>query len=330
MPLKPDKTTTIKFKSSTLTIKEKIIPSTARSTKDIAEWCKKGQPMKPNRPLASDGRARGIVVHNTPAIKVKGTTMAEQYTRATWPNCNMGGVVVHFYASPQEAWQNLELTEQGWHATDGSSRTRGHVDASYSTLGGNLDCIAVEIPGKESEDTGAKLVAYLLYKTGLTIKDVYTHNYFISSAVYGMYPTDGYIENSYKNCPIYILDHWDSFLERVNNYLKELCSVNSGIDTSPSEPTSSENSNITYDSTPLYLVQVGAFSKKENAEVYKSEAINKGFKQSYIRSSTVNGKTLYRVQVGAFANKGNAEAYLKEAKSKGFDALIVQTVKPNS
>ena len=323
MPLKPDKTTTIKFKSSTLTIKEKIIPSTARSTKDIAEWCKKGQPMKPNRPLASDGRARGIVVHNTPAIKVKNTTMAEQYTRATWPNCNMGGVVVHFYASPQEAWQNLELTEQGWHATDGSARTRGHVDASYSTLGGNLDCIAVEIPGKESEDTGAKLVAYLLYKTGLTIKDVYTHNYFISSAVYGMYPTDGYIENSYKNCPIYILDHWEAFLKKVEGYLSEL-RPSSSPSVSP-EPENTPNEGL--DESYLYKVQIGAFGVKANAEKYKEEAVKAGFSNSYITSTTSKGKTLYRVQVGAFSSLTNAQSYAKKAKNKGFDVIIIKTVK---
>ena len=323
MPLKPDKTTTIKFKSSTLTIKEKIIPSTARSTKDIAEWCKKGQPMKPNRPLASDGRARGIVVHNTPAIKVKNTTMAEQYTRATWPNCNMGGVVVHFYASPQEAWQNLELTEQGWHATDGSARTRGHVDASYSTLGGNLDCLAVEIPGKESEDTGAKLVAYLLYKTGLTIKDVYTHNYFISSAVYGMYPTDGYIENSYKNCPIYILDHWEAFLKKVEGYLSELRPSSSPSVSPEPENTPNEGKDESY----LYKVQIGAFSVKANAEKYKDEAVKAGFKGSYITSTTSKGKTLYRVQVGAFSSLTNAQSYARAAKNKGFDVIIIKTIK---
>ena len=323
MPLKPDKITTIKFKSSTLTIKEKIIPSTARSTKDIAEWCKKGQPMKPNRPLASDGRARGIVVHNTPAIKVKNTTMAEQYTRATWPNCNMGGVVVHFYASPQEAWQNLELTEQGWHATDGSARTRGHVDASYSTLGGNLDCLAVEIPGKESEDTGAKLVAYLLYKTGLTIKDVYTHNYFISSAVYGMYPTDGYIENSYKNCPIYILDHWEAFLKKVEGYLSELRPSSSPSVSPEPENTPNEGKDESY----LYKVQIGAFSVKANAEKYKDEAVKAGFKGSYITSTTSKGKTLYRVQVGAFSSLTNAQSYAKKAKNKGFDVIIIKTIK---
>ena len=323
MPLKPDKITTIKFKSSTLTIKEKIIPSTARSTKDIAEWCKKGQPMKPNRPLATDGRARGIVVHNTPAIKVKNTTMAEQYTRATSPNCNMGGVVVHFYASPQEAWQNLELTEQGWHATDGSARTRGHVDASYSTLGGNLDCIAVEIPGKESEDTGAKLVAYLLYKTGLTIKDVYTHNYFISSAVYGMYPTDGYIENSYKNCPIYILDHWEAFLKKVEGYLSELRPSSTPSVSPEPENTPNEGKAESY----LYKVQIGAFGVKANAEKYKEEAVKAGFSNSYITSTKSKGKTLYRVQVGAFSSLTNAQSYAKKAKNKGFDVIIIKTIK---
>lgn len=332
MPLTPDKSYTVNFKSSSLSIKQKIIPPTARSIKNIAEWCYKGDLMKPNAILASDGRARGIVVHNTPAIKVKGTTMSEQYTRATWPNCNMNGVVVHFYCCPIEAWQNLDLTEQGWHATDGGTRTRGHATASYKTVGGNLDCVAVEIIGKESEENGARLVAYLLHHLNLTIYDVYTHNYFISSAVYGNYPNDGFIQNSYKNCPIYILDHWQSFLDKVSMYLKELSEKQLDLKPTPIIPTvvpspqmgTSTSQEQQKPKKVLHLVQVGAFSKKSNADNYLLEAKKRGFKDSYVTSTTTNGNTLYRVQVGAFSSKENAMKYAKEANSKGFASIIVQ------
>ena len=330
MPLKPDKTTTISFKSSTLTIKEKIIPDSALSIKNQSDWCKKGQHVKPCRRF-EDGVPKGICVHNTPAIPVKGTTMSEQYTRATWPNCNMGGVAVHYYTSPEEAWQNLRLDEQGWHATDGSARTTAHDGASYKTIGGNLDCIAVEIVGPESEDNGARLVAYLLNKYNLTIKDVYTHNYFISYAVYNLKPSDKFINNSYKNCPVYILAHWEAFLKKVECYLSELKSLSSSEPVSP-EPENTENTENTTkagtdDEAYLYKVQIGAFSVKANAEKYKEEAVKAGFNGSYITSTTSKGKTLYRVQVGAFSSLTNAQSFARKAKNKGFDVIIIKTIK---
>lgn len=325
MPLKPDKTTTIIFKSSNLIIKEKIIPDSALSIKDQSDWCKKGQHVKPCRRF-ENGIPKGICVHNTPSISVKGTTMSEQYTRATWPNCNMGGVAVHYYTSPEEAWQNLRLDEQGWHATDGSSRTTAHDGASYKTIGGNLDCLSVEIVGPESEDNGARLVAYLLNKYNLTIKDVYTHNYFISYAVYNLKPADKFITNSYKNCPVYILDHWEAFLKKVDGYLSEL--KPSSTHSVPTEPENTEETAKSgMDEDYLYKVQIGAFSIKENAEKYKEEAVKAGFKGSYITSTTSKGKTLYRVQVGAFSSLTNAQSYARAAKNKGFDVIIIKTIK---
>lgn len=326
MPLKPDKTTTISFKSSTLTIKEKIIPDSALSIKNQSDWCKKGQHVKPCRRFES-GVPKGICVHNTPSISVKGTTMSEQYTRATWPNCNMGGVAVHYYTSPEEAWQNLRLDEQGWHATDGSARTTAHDGASYKTIGGNLDCIAVEIVGPESEDNGARLVAYLLNKYNLTIKDVYTHNYFISYAVYNLKPSDKFINNSYKNCPVYILAHWEAFLKKVEGYLAELKSLSSSAPVSPEPENTESTAKAGKDDDYLYKVQIGAFSVKANAEKYKEEAVKAGFKGSYITSTTSKGKTLYRVQVGAFSSLTNAQSYARAAKNKGFDVIIIKTIK---
>lgn len=325
MPLKPDKTTIIKFKSSNLIIKEKIIPDSALSIKDQSDWCKKGQHVKPCRRFEND-IPKGVCVHNTPSIPVKGTTMSEQYTRATWPKCNMGGVAVHYYTSPEEAWQNLRLDEQGWHATDGSSRTTAHNGASYNTIGGNLDCLSVEIVGTESEENGARLVAYLLNKYNLTIKDVYTHNYFISYAVYNLKPADKFINNSYKNCPLYILDHWGAFLKKVEGYLSELRpSSSTSVSTEPEN--TEDNTKVGMDEDYLYKVQIGAFSVKENAEKYKEKAVKAGFRGSYITSTTSKGKTLYRVQVGAFSSLTNAQSYACAAKNKGFDVIIIKTIK---
>ena len=204
--LKPDK---IISTPNGLTIKQKIIPDSLRATKDVASWSKKGAKMKPCAKLNNGtGKPKGITVHNTGDIKVpSGTNAAEQYTRATL-NGNMAGVVVHFYVWDNEIWQNLREDERGWHAADGSSRRKSQRK-DCSTIGGNLDTIAIECIGnrKGSEDTTAKLAAHLCNKYKLDpATDVYTHKYF--------YPA--------KNCPQYILPHWNTFLATVKEYYYRL------------------------------------------------------------------------------------------------------------
>ena len=195
-----------------LKIKQKIIPNSMKAPKDVASWCKKGSKMKPCAKLNNGtGKPKGITVHNTGDIKVaKETNAAEQYTRATY-NGNMSGVVVHFYVWNTEIWQNLNENERGWHATDGSTRRKSQRKDG-STIGGNLDTIAIECIGnnKVSEETTAKLVAYLCLKHNLSPDtDVYTHKYF--------YPN--------KYCPQYILPHWNTFLSSVKKYFNALTIV---------------------------------------------------------------------------------------------------------
>ncbi len=197
--LVPDGVTTVKIADVTLSIKQKVIPDGARASRNVASWCRRGAPMKPLLPLGGDGKARGVVIHNTDDIATDPRTdPAEQYTRATWPNCHMSGAVVHFYVWHDSIWQNLRLDEQGWHAGDGSSR---RSDGRGGYIGGNADCVAVECIGKdrESENTAAALAAWLLKTHGLGTENLYTHKFFSPK----------------KNCPEYILDHWDAFVSRV-------------------------------------------------------------------------------------------------------------------
>jgi N-acetylmuramoyl-L-alanine amidase CwlA len=218
--LTPDKIITT---PNGLTIKQKIIPDSLVATKDVASHVKKGQKMKPCKKLSDGtGKPKGITVHNTGDIKVaSGTTAAEQYTRATF-NGNMSGVVVHYYVWKTDIWQNLREDERGWHAADGTSRRKSQrLDGSK--IGGNLDTIAIECVGNnaQSEETTAKLVAHLCYKHGLNpATDVYTHKYF--------YPS--------KNCPVYILPHWSTFLNNVKKFYNELKKEEKPAATQPATP----------------------------------------------------------------------------------------------
>ena len=69
----------------------------------------------------------------------------------------------------------------------------------------------------------------------------------------------------------------------------------------------------------LYRVQVGAYSKKENAEAQLKKVKAAGFSDAFI--AVVDGK-LYRVQIGAFSEKANAEAQLAKVKKAGFSCFV--------
>ena len=68
----------------------------------------------------------------------------------------------------------------------------------------------------------------------------------------------------------------------------------------------------------LFRVQLGAFSKEENAEALKQRLHALGF-DAFIRKDGA----LHRVQVGAFREQANADALAAKLKSHGFDAFIV-------
>lgn len=78
------------------------------------------------------------------------------------------------------------------------------------------------------------------------------------------------------------------------------------------------------DSDTLYRVQVGAYSKKANADNQLKEIKAKGF-EAFITQAD----GLYKVQVGAYKQKSNADSMLAKVKVAGFDAFITtQTGRP--
>lgn len=207
MALTPDKTRV----EHGLTIHEKIIPWGAVWTKNYGSY-KKGDKYKADRLLSGGtGEAAGVTIHNT-----DGGANAETYTRATYPNQNMKDSRVHYYTDDKEAWQNLLETEVGWHAGDG----RGN---------GNETTIAIEIimRGKAiaddaaAEDNGAKLAAILLLRHGLGIDKLYTHNHWMGHP-------DSIVYGASKNCPFYILPHWDTFKAKVAAYMAQFRGAESG------------------------------------------------------------------------------------------------------
>lgn len=227
--LVPDKTETI----NGVVIKTKIIPITAKMNKDTGRH-KKGDPFRDQRKINGTGKATYLTIHNTPAIKqAAGTTMSEQYSRATYPNQAMSTTRVHYYTDAVETWQNLPETDVSWHAGETA----------------NLCSISIEVIGDsaKAEDNGARLAAMRLIANKIPIERMVTHNKWMGLP-------DKVVVGAAKNCPFYILPHWPEFVSKVIKYMQEF----SGKPVPEPDPDPSTD--------VMYRVQVGAFRVKANAE----------------------------------------------------------------
>jgi len=197
--LTPDK---VRYENG-VKINEKIIPDSARASRAIASWVPKGGKMKPGLKM----KPIGVTMHNTNDL-AKIHDDAEQYTRATWPNCNMAGVAVHYYVDDTCAWQNLEEDEQGWHAADGFGPGNTQTIA--------IECIMDGSGSKEdlgARDNAARLAASILKRHGWTIDNLYTHNHWMGQP-------DKIAYGVRKNCPIFLLPKWEEFKNLVKFYLQ--------------------------------------------------------------------------------------------------------------
>lgn len=75
----------------------------------------------------------------------------------------------------------------------------------------------------------------------------------------------------------------------------------------------------TNNSGGFYYVQIGAFSKKANADDLVRQAKSKGFD-----AFTKYENKLYKVQLGAFSNKNNAYDLANRAKRAGLNVFVAQ------
>lgn len=83
-------------------------------------------------------------------------------------------------------------------------------------------------------------------------------------------------------------------------------------------------SNKTDKADKIYRVQVGSFSKEENAKNMLNK-LNKSGVDGYIVNVTVSGKPLKRVQVGAFSVENNAKNMLNKLKDMGYSEAFILT-----
>jgi hypothetical protein len=210
-------------------------------------------------PRGNRQKTVAVTIHNTDAInQAQGTTMSEQYTRATYYG-NMKDVRVQYYVDDVEAWNCMPNDYVNWSCADGCANPNS----------GNNTSIAIEIIGNsaKAEDNGARIAAYLLKQYGLDVNNgLRTHTYWLNvkDGKTGSIDELNVMWNSYKNCPIYIIPHWQDFKAKVQTYLDEL---NGNTPTPQPTPTPVTES--------LYRVrkswddassQVGAYKNLNNAK----------------------------------------------------------------
>lgn len=226
-------------------VSAKIIPDGTvwkDDSKAKAAGFRKGDLYKKQKKLTNGtGKVLSVTVHNTKGhagIDDEG----ELYTRATY-NENMGSARVHFYVDKNGAWQNLKAgtgmvpddpegsAEVAWHAGDGSTQD-----------GGNMTSLSLEIIMGENDesinsaayDNGARLIAWLLNKHGLTVDDVVSHTYWVNKTKGKIFADkDDQSTNiiyGQKWCPVYIFDsntksvakkNWLEFKALISKYLED-------------------------------------------------------------------------------------------------------------
>ena len=77
----------------------------------------------------------------------------------------------------------------------------------------------------------------------------------------------------------------------------------------------------------FYRVQVGAFSKKTNAENYLKTMKALGFNDAYVTNVTqANGSVLYKVQIGSFSKYANAEALKEKLAKQNISCFIAKVI----
>lgn len=320
------------YKVNGVTVKEKIIPDGTRwkdANKAKSSGFSANALYKKQQKLSGGtGKVQSVTIHNTSDL-ANVNDDGEQYTRATY-NENMGSARVHFYVDDVCAWQNLRAgtgmcsadpngsAEVGWHAGDGSLAD-----------GGNMTSLSMEIimgdhtaaHDQAAKDNGARLAAWLLYKHGLGIDKLVTHTYWVNHSA-GERHADvdeqcTNLINGQKWCPLYIfgnttnkktaLANWRAFKALVQKYLDAF----KGGQTAATKPTTAPQT------SKLYRVQVGAYTRLAGAQATLYAVREAGFDAIVVKVGA-----MYKVQIGAFQSHANAQAAAKKAKAAGFTSFV--------
>lgn len=242
---------------------------------------------------------KGIMVHSTGAnnpnlcryVGPDDGLLGENKYGNHWNNYYPGGqqICVHAFIGKLKdgsvaTYQTLPWDHRGWH---------GGGDANNTHIGFEIceDGLTDAAYFDKVYQEAVELCVYLCKEYNLTEKDIIDHS---EGHDLGIASNHGDVK------------HWfpkhgksmDTFRADVKNLLTQ------------KEPETQ---------AVIYRVQVGAFTKKTNAEKKRMALVSAGFEDAFL--ACVDGN-LWRVQVGAYSVKANAEKKLAEVQKKGFTGFV--------
>lgn len=188
-------------------------------------------------------------------------------------------VSFHYAVDDKEIIRGIPENRNAWHAGDGNG------DGNRKSIGVEI-CYSLSGGSKftQAEKNAAEFIASLLKERGWGIGRLKKHQ-----------------DWSGKYCPHKTLDNgWQRFVDMVSSYMND------------------NTNSITQDGNTLYRVQVGAFSKADNATKLRAELASAGYDTLIVYADD----GLYKVQVGAYAVKSNATNMESKLKKAGYATYI--------
>jgi N-acetylmuramoyl-L-alanine amidase CwlA len=208
----------------------------------------------------------------------------------------------HYFVDDDSITQTVPDNYAAWHC--GAKTYKHDYCRNTNSLGVEIcDDVrnGVIYPSEKTIENALELVNYLMRKYNVPKENVIRH-----------YDVTG------KLCPAY----WCGTKEKDAKWISAFWSRLEGSNGSASTNASKEENAVPGGSVGvLYRVQVGAYSKKANAEKQLQKIKAAGFTDAYI---AIVDNILFRVQVGAYSEKANAEKQLANVIHAGFSGFVTK------
>ena len=239
---------------------------------------------------------KGIMIHSVGCPQPSAQVFVNN-----WNSTSYDRACVHaFIEADGDVYQTLPWNHRGWHC--GGSGNNTHIGVEMCEPA-TIKYISGATWQETSDGTSTKKYVQGTYNTAVELFAYLCKEYDLDPLADGVIishkegATRGIASN--HGDPEHI---WSKFGYTMAQFRKDIKAKIEGSSSS---------------SKTLYCVQIGAYSKKENAEAMVKKLEAAGF-DTYI--TTVNG--LYKVQVGAYSVKANAEAMLQKLIAAGFEGII--------
>ena len=208
-------------------------------------------------------KPEGIMVHSTACPGIMAADWYKRWNKSFSKGDTNRQVCVHAFLDDKEIWQYLPWDHRGWHA--GGKANNTHIGFEICEPGGfsysgGATMVGYDVKKNESYfratwNNAIELCVYLCKEYGLTEQDIICHS---EGNKMG-------IASNHADVMHWFPKHgesMDTFRVAVKKAIEE-----------------SEN----LDNSKLYRVQIGAYSKKDNAKAQLDKAKKAGFTDAFIK-----------------------------------------------